>query len=77
MVNGIPYDSKKALSICGVITAIMHMTLCDHGNGKGTRAFEGYEENGESMMWVIRNHRRAAFRSRTVNTKVEHHASGN
>ena len=64
MVNGIPYDSKKALSICGAITAIMHMTsyATSAEMAKEHGAFDGFEENKESMMRVIRNHRRAAFR---------------
>ncbi len=63
MRQGIPYDSPKALAICGAITAIMT------GEAYGTSAemaaelspFPGYAKNREHMLRVIRNHRRAAY----------------
>lgn len=63
MRQGIPYDSPKALAICGALTAIMT------GESYGTSAemaaelmpFPGYATNRESMLRVIRNHRRAAY----------------
>ena len=64
MVNGIPYDSKEALSICGSITAIMHMTsyATSAEMAQELGPYEGFQENRETMMRVIRNHRRAVFR---------------
>ena len=57
MRQGIPYDSPKALAICGAITAIMT------GEAYGTSAemaaelspFPGYANNREHMLRVIRN----------------------
>ena len=65
MVNGIPYDSPEALSICGAITSIIHM--CSYSTSaemaKELGPFPGYEKNKESMLRVIRNHKRAVFRA--------------
>src|SRR3989338_7619698 len=63
MRMGIPYDSPKGRAICGAITAIMT------GESYATSAemasflqpFNGFERNRESMLKVIRNHRRAAY----------------
>ena len=63
MVNGIPYNSKKAQAICGAITAI----LC--GTGYETSAkiakvkgpFKGYKLNKKPMLNVMRMHRKAAY----------------
>jgi ribonucleoside-diphosphate reductase alpha chain len=63
MRQGIPYDSPKALAICGALTAIMT------GEAYGTSAemaaelwpFSGYAKNREAMLRVIRNHRRASY----------------
>ena len=63
MRQGIPYDSPKALTICGALTAIMT------GEAYGTSAemaaelwpFPGYAKNREAMLRVIRNHRRASY----------------
>ena len=63
MRQGIPYDSPRALAMCGAITAIMT------GEAYGTSAemaaelspFPGYAKNREHMLRVIRNHRRAAY----------------
>jgi ribonucleoside-diphosphate reductase alpha chain len=65
MRQGIPYDSPKALAICGAITSIMT------GEAYGTSAemaaelspFPGYANNREHMLRVIRNHRRAAYQA--------------
>ncbi len=63
MRQGIPYDSKEAFAICGALTAIMHMhayaTSAEMAKELGP--FPRYEENKESMLRVIRNHRRAAY----------------
>jgi ribonucleoside-diphosphate reductase alpha chain len=63
MRQGIPYDSPRALAICGALTAIMT------GEAYGTSAemaaelwpFPGYAKNREAMLRVIRNHRRASY----------------
>jgi ribonucleoside-diphosphate reductase alpha chain len=63
MRQGIPYDSDKALAICGALTSIMT------GEAYSTSAemaaelwpFPGYAKNREAMLRVIRNHRRAAY----------------
>ena len=60
---GIPYDSPKALAICGAITALMtgesYATSAEMAAELGP--FEGFARNRESMLRVIRNHRRAAY----------------
>ncbi|EKD93967.1 MAG: hypothetical protein ACD_28C00013G0002, partial [uncultured bacterium] len=63
MRQGIPYDSEEALAICGALTAIMcgesYATSAQMAKVRGT--FARYEDNKESMLRVIRNHRRAAY----------------
>ena len=62
MRQGIPYDSDEGRAIAGALTAILT------GNSYATSAeiagvigpFPKFEENRESMLRVIRNHRRAA-----------------
>ncbi len=71
MTSGIPYDSEKATSICGAITAIMHMTSYSTSAemAKELEPFPEYSNNQEHMLRVIRNHRRAAYRE--PNTEYE------
>ncbi len=63
MRMGIPYDSPRGRAICGAITAILtgesYATSADMAEQLGT--FPGYGKNSESMLRVIRNHRRAAY----------------
>jgi len=63
MVSGIPYDSEEARGIAGAISAIMtgiaYKTSAEMAEALG--AFPRYEENKESMMRVMRNHRLAAY----------------
>jgi ribonucleoside-diphosphate reductase alpha chain len=63
MVSGIPYDSEEARGIAGAITAIMtgtaYKTSAEMAGVLG--AFPKYEENKESMLRVMRNHRLAAY----------------
>ncbi|MER3425501.1 MAG: vitamin B12-dependent ribonucleotide reductase, partial [Nitrospiraceae bacterium] len=63
MRQGIPYDSPKALAICGAITAILtgeaYAASAEMAAELGP--FEGYLRNREHMLRVIRNHRRAAY----------------
>src|SRR5579872_7116795 len=65
MVSGIPYDSPRALALCGAITAILtgeaYATSAEIAQEVG--AFKGYAADKESMLRVIRNHRRAAYNS--------------
>ncbi len=60
---GIPYDSDEGRSICGAITSIMtgeaYTTSAEMAAELGP--FPGLEENRESMLRVIGNHRRAAY----------------
>lgn len=66
MVQGIPYDSDRARAIAGALTCIMHMkayaTSAEMASQVG--AFAGYERNKETMLRVIRNHRKAAYLAR-------------
>ena len=63
MKQSIPYDSQKATAICGAITAIMtgesYATSAEMAAEIGP--FPCYSRNRESMLRVIRNHRRAAY----------------
>ncbi|MAF47168.1 MAG: vitamin B12-dependent ribonucleotide reductase [Rhodospirillales bacterium] len=62
MSMGIPYDSERGRTICGTITALMtgicYRTSAEMAEQLG--AFPGYADNRQSMLRVIRNHRRAA-----------------
>jgi len=68
MVNGIPYDSHEAQAWIGAITAIMcgqsYATSAEMAKELG--AFPRYDENREDMLRVIRNHRRAAYNSESL-----------
>ena len=63
MQAGIPYDSDEGRAVCGALTAILTgrsygssaLLAAEHG------AFEGFDENREHMLRVVRNHRRAAM----------------
>jgi ribonucleoside-diphosphate reductase alpha chain len=63
MVAGIPYDSDKARSIGGAITAIMtgtaYSTSAEMAKELGT--FSRYQDNKDNMLRVMRNHRYAAY----------------
>jgi ribonucleoside-diphosphate reductase alpha chain len=62
MAAGIPYDSREGRAIAGAITAILtgisYATSAEMAGELGT--FPRFEENRDSMLRVIRNHRRAA-----------------
>jgi len=64
MVSGIPYDSPKALAICGALTAILtghsYRTSAEIAASKG--AFPEYKKNESSMLRVIEKHRTAAHK---------------
>ena len=63
MVMGVPYDSSRGRAICGALTAI----LCGESYAQSARMseqlgpFAGYDRNKDSMLRVIRNHRRASY----------------
>ena len=63
MVMGHPYDSHEGRAICGALTSILtgdaYAQSARIAAEKG--AFPGYPKNRESMLRVIRNHRRAAY----------------
>jgi ribonucleoside-diphosphate reductase alpha chain len=63
MVSGLPYDSPEAVAICGAVTALM--TASSYATSAELAAelgpFAGYAKNAESMLRVIRNHRRSAY----------------
>ncbi len=67
MRQGIPYDSPKALAICGALTAILtgesYATSAEMAAELGV--FDGYAKNREHMLRVMRNHRRAAYNAAT------------
>ena len=62
MTSGISYDSPEGRAICGAITAIMtgicYETSAQMAGELGP--FPDYERNGEHMLRVMRNHKRAA-----------------
>jgi len=59
---GLPYDSEEGFGWCAGITSLMTAAayLASAEMAQQLGAFTGYERNGESMLRVIRNHRRAA-----------------
>ncbi len=63
MMNGIPYDSPEALAWTGAISSIMtgesYTKSAEMARQLGT--FPRFEENRDSMLKVIRNHRRVAY----------------
>ena len=63
MQMGIPYDSPRGFAITGVLTAIMggeaYATSAEMAGELG--AFSKFDHNRDSMLKVIRNHRRAAY----------------
>jgi len=63
MLQGIPYDSREGIAICGALTAIMHMTSYATSSELAKQAgpFARYEENKSTMLRVLRNHRRASY----------------
>src|SRR5262245_1086478 len=66
MTSGIPYDSREGRAICGALTAIMtgvaYATSAEMAAELG--AFPDYDRNANTMLRVMRNHRRAAYGDR-------------
>ena len=65
MRMGIPYDDNRASAICGALTSVLggisYATSAEMASIKGP--FPRYEHNKENMQRVIRNHRRAAYKT--------------
>jgi ribonucleoside-diphosphate reductase alpha chain len=63
MVSGQPYDSEQAVATCAAVTAVMTATsyATSAELSKELGPFPSYEPNRDSMLRVIRNHRRAAY----------------
>lgn len=63
MVQGVPYDSRKGCAIAGAVTCMMHMSSYAASAELASELgpFKEYEKNRESMLRVMRNHRRAAW----------------
>ncbi len=63
MMEGIPYDSEKGRTIASAMAAIMtgdaYATSAEMAKTLGP--FERYHANRESMLRVMRNHRKAAY----------------
>lgn len=63
MVMGVPYNSREANGFTGALTAILtgiaYKTSAEMASELGP--FPAYENNRETMLKVIRNHRRAAY----------------
>jgi ribonucleoside-diphosphate reductase alpha chain len=63
MQAGIPYDSEHGRAVCGTISAILtgrsYATSAQMASQLGP--FPAYPDNRDSMLRVIRNHRRAAY----------------
>lgn len=63
MQAGVPYDSERGRAICGCITSILtgrsYATSAEMAQELGP--FSGYFKSKDSMLRVIRNHRRAAY----------------
>ena len=67
MSGGLAYDSDRGRALCGAVTALMtgicYATSAEMAEELGP--FPGYGRNRDSMLRVIRNHRRAAHGART------------
>jgi ribonucleoside-diphosphate reductase alpha chain len=68
MRMGLPYDSEEGFGWCAAISALMtgtaYRTSAEMAQNLG--AFARFESNRESMLRVIRNHRRAAYNAQNV-----------
>ncbi|MEL6375303.1 MAG: vitamin B12-dependent ribonucleotide reductase, partial [Pseudomonadota bacterium] len=63
MASGLSYDSAQGRALCGslsaILTGVAYATSAEMAGELGP--FPGYEANGDDMLRVIRNHRRAAY----------------
>jgi ribonucleoside-diphosphate reductase alpha chain len=62
MASGLPYDSDEARELAAAITALMHAEALLHSArmAEVTGPFDGFAENREPMMGVVRQHFEAA-----------------
>jgi len=62
MAKGVPYDSEHGRALCAALTALMtgEAYAASAEMAKELGAFPGYAPNRETMLRVVRNHRRAA-----------------
>ncbi|HMS55618.1 MAG TPA: vitamin B12-dependent ribonucleotide reductase [Fimbriimonadaceae bacterium] len=63
MQMGIPYDSPRGFAIAGALTSILggDSYAASAEMAKEQKPFPRYDRNKDSMLRVIRNHRRAAY----------------
>ena len=63
MQAGIPYDSERGRAICGTLTAILtgRSYAASAQMAAAMGPFDGFAEDRENMLRVMRNHRRAAY----------------
>jgi ribonucleoside-diphosphate reductase alpha chain len=75
MRSGIPYDSDEGRAIAGALTAIItgdaYATSAEMAGAIGP--FPRYDENAESMLRVMRNHRRAVYGADQADYEGVHH----
>jgi ribonucleotide reductase alpha subunit len=66
MRMGLPYDSPEAFDWCGAITSLLTGAAyrCSAEMARELGAFPRYKHNTDSMLRVIRNHRRAAYQAK-------------
>ncbi|HEY5426509.1 MAG TPA: LAGLIDADG family homing endonuclease, partial [Candidatus Tumulicola sp.] len=68
MRMGLPYDSEEGFGWCGAISALMtgaaYRTSAELAQNLGP--FARFEANRESMLRVVRNHRRAAYNAQNA-----------
>ena len=64
MTAGLPYDSDAARGLCGSLTALLHGTanLTSAEMAAAVGPFEGYADNEQPMLGVMRQHRDAVER---------------
>ncbi len=69
---GIPYDSPRALALCGALTSILtgEAYITSAEMAAELDPFPGFAKNRDAMLRVMRNHRRAAY-----NTPIEEYES--
>ena len=62
MSSGLPYDSDEGRGVCGAITALLHgsANLTSAELAAAVGPFDGFAENREPMLNVMRMHREAA-----------------
>ncbi|MBN8623846.1 MAG: vitamin B12-dependent ribonucleotide reductase, partial [Planctomycetes bacterium] len=62
MSSGLPYDSDEGRGVCGAITALLHgsANLTSAELSAAVGPFEGFAENREPMLQVMKMHREAA-----------------